>query len=278
MNPQALTQSMQSFPSISGIAVKLLGMLDDPDVTPGQIEKVMRQDPGLTANLLKLSNSAYFGFAAKIGSVKKAIVMLGGRKLNQLVMASCVNSIMQQPISGYDLPAGDLWRHCLAVSITTEDLFRELELPPDEEAFTAALLHDIGKMALGSFVGDEIEQIESQVALGVSFEKAEKSVLGSDHAEIGARILEQWGLPPQLVAATRWHHDPDEAPRPCRLIDMVHVADVLCMMMGIGVGREGLTYQPSAQATQRLGLKTAHLEVVASRTLQWVDELQEALV
>jgi len=264
---------VKSFPSMPGAAEKLLKMLDNPDMTAAQIEQILRYDPGLTANLLKLTNSAYFGLPCKVGSVGQAVVLLGWKRLIQLVMASCVNAIMGKPVPGYDLPAGELWRHSIAVSVAAEDLAKELKISAPENIFTAALLHDVGKLVLGSFVKEDLEEIEIEASRGISFELAEHMVLGTNHAEIGAQILKSWSFPPALVNAVRWHHDPDSAGKTDTLVDIVHVANILCLMIGIGVGREGLCYKPSPLATKRLGLKTNDLEMVASRTLQYVDDL-----
>ncbi len=264
---------VKSFPSMPGAAEKLLKLLDKPDTTAVQIEQILRYDPGLTANLLKLTNSVYFGLPCKVGSVSQAVVLLGWKKLIQLVMASCVNAIMGKPVPGYDLSAGELWRHSIAVSVAAEDLAKELKISAPENIFTAALLHDVGKLVLGSFVKEELEEIEIEASRGISFEIAEHMVLGTNHAEIGAQILKNWSFPPELVNAVRWHHDPDSAGKTDTLIDIVHVANILCLMIGIGVGREGLCYKPSPLATKRLGLRTNDLEMVASRTLQYVDDL-----
>jgi len=264
---------VKSFPSMPGAAEKLLKLLDNPDTTAPQIEQILRYDPGLTANLLKLTNSVYFGLPCKVGSVGQAIVLLGWKKLLQLVMASCVNAIMSKPVPGYGLSAGELWRHSIAVSVAAEDLAKELKISAPENIFTAALLHDIGKLVLGSFVKEDLEEIEIEASIGISFEVAEHKVLGTNHAEVGAQILKSWSFPQALVNAVRWHHDPDSAGKTDTLIDIVHVANILCLMIGIGVGREGLCYKPSPLATKRLGLRTNDLEMVASRTLQYVDDL-----
>lgn len=254
-------------------AAKLLKLLDNPDATAAQIEQILRYDAGLTANLLKLTNSVYFGLPCKVGSVTQAVVLLGWKKLIQLVMASCVNAVMGKPVPGYDLPAGELWRHSIAVSVAAEGLAKELKVSASEEIFTAALLHDVGKLVLGGFVKEDLEKIETEASRGISFEVAEHMVLGTDHTEVGAQILKNWSFPPALVNAVRWHHDPDSAGKTDTLVDIVHVANILCLMIGIGVGREGLCYKPSPLATKRLGLRTNDLEMVASRTLQYVDDL-----
>jgi putative nucleotidyltransferase with HDIG domain len=266
---------VRSFPSMSGVAVRVLKLIEDPDSTASKIEELLRLDPGITANILKLTNSAYFGLSTRIGSVRQAIVLLGWKRLGKLVVTSCVNAILDKPVPGYDLPAGELWRHSIAVSVAAELLANELGITAYDEAFTAALLHDLGKLVLGSYVKKDLQAIESAAGENVPFQVAERRILGTDHAEVGARLLENWAFPQSLVNAVRWHHDPDAAESTRTMVDLVHVANVLCLMIGIGVGREGLRYEPSPDATKRLGVKTRQLEVVASKTLQWANELSE---
>lgn len=268
-----IMRKVKLFPSMSGTAAKVLKLLDDPNTSTSEIGGVLRYDPGLTANILKLTNSAYFGFASRIGSVKQAVVLLGSKRVVYLIMASCVNAIMDEQVDGYDLPPGELWRHSIAVSVAAEGLVKELNIPPREEIFTAALLHDVGKLILGDFVKEDLKKIESISSEGTPFQVAEQKVLGKDHAEIGAEILKRWSFPPEVVNAVRWHHTPDSADEVSTLVDIVHAANVLCLIIGIGVGREGLNYEPSPLASRRLGLKAASLEVVASQTLQWTNEL-----
>jgi putative nucleotidyltransferase with HDIG domain len=272
-----ITSLLKSFPSMPGAAVKLLALIDDPEINVAQIEKVLRQDAGLTANLLKLANSAYFGIPSKVGSVRQAVLLLGLKRLIQMVIASCISAIMDKPVPGYDLPPGELWRHSIAVTVAAEGLVKELNVEAAEEIFTAALLHDVGKLVLGEFVHDDIHKIDTVLSQGIAFETAEDMVLGTNHADIGARILNQWSLPPNIVNAVRWHHDPESAGQSELMLDIVHVANVLCLMIGIGVGRDGLQHQPSGAVVKRLGLASHHIEKVASQTLQWVAELSEAL-
>ena len=271
-----IISKMNSFPSMSGIAAKVLKLLDDPRSSAGQVEQLLKQDPSLTANLLKLTNSAYFGIPSKIGSVRHAIAMMGWKKVTKLVMAACVNAITDREIPGYGLPPGMLWEHSVAVSVAAEGLMRELKVAESDEIFTAALLHDLGKLILGGFVEKELDEIEMAAAKGIPFQMAEQEVLGTDHAEIGALMLESWSFPSQLVNAVRWHHDPDSAPETSPMIDIVHVSNVLCLMIGVGVGVEGLHYEPSISATKRLGIKPTQLELIASQTLQWAKDLKEA--
>ncbi len=270
-----IMDKVDAFPSIPGSALRLLELVDQADAPVQEIEEVLRLDPGLTANVLKLTNSAFYGLPTKVGSVKRAVMLLGLNKLKQLIMASCVNAVMDKDIPGYDLPAGELWRHSIAVSVAAEALVRELALESGDDIFTAALLHDVGKLVLGQFVHEDYAALEAAAGSTVSFEIAEKEVLGTDHAEIGARILEQWSLPEALVHAVRWHHNPEKSEEIHSSTDIVHVANMLCLMLGIGVGREGLQYHPSPVVTRRLGLKPFHLEKLASQTIQTMGELAD---
>ena len=258
-----------------GAAVKLLALIDDPDVSVSQIGAILRHDAGLTANILKLANSAYFGIPSKVGSVRQAVMILGSKRLIQMVIASCVSTIMDKPVPGYDLPPGELWRHSIAVSVAAEGLVKELGIGATEEIFTAGLLHDVGKLVLGNFVKDDFKKIEAILKEDVSFETAEDMVLGTNHADIGAEILTRWSLPLDIVNAVRWHHTPESADKNDIMLDIVHVANVLCLRIGIGAGRDGLQYKPSEVVTERLGLESYHLEKVASQTLQWTNEFSD---
>jgi putative nucleotidyltransferase with HDIG domain len=277
MEAKQVASAIKSFPGMPGTAVRLLALIDNPAMRVSQIEQILRQDPGLTANVLRMANSAYFGIPSKVGSIRQAVILLGLKRLIQMVIAACVSAIMDRPVPGYDLPPGELWRHSIAVSVAAEGLVKELNVDAAEEIFTAALLHDVGKLVLGEFVHDEYQQIETAVSQGISFEMAEKIVLGADHADIGAQILTDWSLPQEIVNAVRFHHAPEDAPQTNTMLDIVHVANFMSMMIGIGIGRDGLNHQPSTEVTERLGLEPEHLEKVASQTMQWVKELSEVL-
>lgn len=270
-----LARSVSHFPPIPGVATQILPILRDPEGSFSQVEKALRGDMGLTADILKLANSAYFGIPKSIGSVKHAIALLGAKRVSELVVASCVRGLLQKQVPGYDLSPGDLWRHSICVSVMAEALARELRIPSMDEAFTAGLLHDAGKLVLGAYVKDEVSIIEKRAEEGIPFQEAERLVLGMDHAEVGATILRKWSFPAHIVSAVRWHHDPDGGERPETLTDVVHVANMLSLMIGIGVGREGLRYEPSRNATKRLQVKTKELEKIASQTLDWINSLNQ---
>ncbi len=268
---------VKSFPGMPATAAKLLKILEDADSTAAQIEEVLRYDAGLTANILKLTNSAYFGIPSKVSSVKQAIVMLGWKRLLQLVMTMCMSTVMKKPVVGYDLSQGELWAHSLAVSVAAEAVVKALKIPEAEEVFTAALLHDVGKLVLGGFVKDELAQINAMVAKDIPFEVAEYMVIGTDHAEVGARILKKWDFPEGLVNAVSRHHSPETCENHCTLSDIVHIANTIGLRTGFGREPSEIQVEPSALVSDRLGLESVDLEVLFEQTVEGVNKLSDSL-
>jgi putative nucleotidyltransferase with HDIG domain len=280
MNEQNLAEilsKIKSFPSMPATGAKMLKMLEDPETTVDEIEDVLRHDPGLTGNVLRLANSAYFGIPSKVASTRQAVLLLGLKKLIQLVIASCVNAVMDKPVPGYNLPPGDLWRHSIAVSIAAEALVKDKKNIEAEDIFTPALLHDIGKLILGHFVKEEQAAIEKIANTGVPYVVAENMVLGTDHAEVGANILTQWSFPRDVIDAVRWHHDPDFPEKANAPIDIVYLANVLCQTGVNGGQTEAYTAELSPAVIERLKLDINQFDEIRIRVSQWVDELSEAL-
>jgi putative nucleotidyltransferase with HDIG domain len=270
---------VRTVPSIPSVVVKLRQYLSDPDVSFDELARVIEYDPGLTANLLQLANSAYFGWSGKIKTVKEAITRLGTNRIFQMVLCMSVAPLVRKPVKGYDMESNGLWKHSIAVAICAEQLARLLKIPHSEEAFTAGLLHDMGKILLGTFVEVDDEPIKDLVQNeGLSFNAAERRVLGIDHAEAAAELLQYWRLPDNVVAAARWHHDPDQVEEKYRnIVDLVHVADILCIRMGWGIGTDGPLYYLAETAEQRLGIDSAIEDEVTDRVGEAIDDLKSIL-
>ena len=264
---------IEAFPGMPATAAKLLPLLDNPDSTASEIESILKYDPGLTANILKLTNSAYFGIPTRVSSVKQAIVLLGWKRLLQVVMTICMSPLMKKTVPGYDLSGEGLWRHSIAVSVAAEILVKALKIPDADEVFTAALLHDVGKLILGGFVKEDLKQIETMVMKGITFDVAESMVLGTNHAEIGGQILQKWSFPGELVNAVQWHHDPESCEESCTLSDIVHVANTMGLMTGFGKVEEGFAIEAFGPVADRLGLKADDLEAMARQTSAGVNKL-----
>ena len=274
-----IRSKISAFPAMPGNAHRVLNVLRDPTAGADAIEQVVGLDPGLTANILRFANSAFVGLRGKVGSLKDAVVQLGIQRLSEMTVAASVNSMMAEGIEGYDIEPGEMWRHSIGVAVGAEILARDLGLGVRGDAFTAGLLHDVGKMVCGEFVGERWSELTNATRDDIPFDAAERAVLAVDHAEIGAEILAHWALPGILVNAVRWHHRPDSntdtESQP--LVDVVHIADAIALMIGLNDGREGLRYEISSAVTKRLGLDGAQVEVFGSRLVIGAQEMLDVI-
>jgi putative nucleotidyltransferase with HDIG domain len=256
----------------------VIQLIQNADVDLGELARTIEYDPGLTSNILRLANSAYFGCPRSISTMREAVVRLGMNTMFQLVVTSAAGPLMRKPIKGYDLPSGKLWEHSVAVAIGVQQLAATLGIKPPDYTFTAALLHDVGKVVLGTFLEVDAGPImDLAFEEQISFEVAEQQVLGIDHAEIGAILLEDWNLPKYIVDVVRWHHQPEHFSGNTLVVDLVHVADNLSMLGGIGTGSDGLNYCPSEEVTEKLNITTHIAESVICKILIGLDQLSDLL-
>ncbi len=256
----AAVDEMPPFPQV---VHKAMQVLSEPEYEVSSLVDILKVDQAVTANILKLCNSAYFGLPRKVSSLKEAVVYLGADQLRQLLLSGAASKIYEKPNEGYAVFADELWRHALATAVMAQVLRRHLRLKIDENMiFTAALLHDVGKVVLSAFVSDKYRAIEPLVESGErSFQEAEKEILGFDHAEIGAKIAEKWDFPPAIIAAIAFHHEPFRSPKEFRLLaELVALANNLAVMVGYGTGVDGLACRGHGLLLEKLKLGERDME------------------
>ena len=149
---EIIVSAVSSFPAMSATATEVLQLLNTQNSNAADIERAVKPDPGLTANLLKMANSAYFGVPGTINSVSAAVSRLGWTRMYQLVLAAAVNALLNRPVPGYDLPRGELWRQAIAGAATAQTIADRTGRKGADEAFTAALLRDIGKLIIADHI------------------------------------------------------------------------------------------------------------------------------
>jgi putative nucleotidyltransferase with HDIG domain len=276
--PNKILEKVSAFPSMPKAGIKLRALLSDKNVSIDEIEKILRQDPGLAANVLRLANSAFFGLPAKVTALKQAIMLLGVKRFSSIAVAASANKIMGTAVEGYGLSPGELWLHSISVSTTAEALAKNRKLDKSEDCFTPALLHDLGKLVLGKFVKAEQSKIDSLVEKGVPLAIAEKEVLKTDHAEIGALILSKWSFPDYLIDAVRWHHYPVGLENSNLTPEIVYIANLLCHTTGDSQSDDDdLLNQPDSSVLERLGIESEQYDVFAAKTRNWMKKLSDTL-
>jgi putative nucleotidyltransferase with HDIG domain len=252
---------LEPLPPIAG---QILALAEDPDTAATEIADLIVNDPGMTANLLKTCNSAYFGLNRKVDSVREAIGYIGLDYIVQLVMLNSVSKNFSKPSGGYGLGEGQLWRHSVAAAHIAKSLAEQFGFNSSRHLlYTAALIKDIGKLILGRFVAFSYEEINILVhSRGFSFNDAEKHIIGMSHEELGAIVGQRWKFSDKLVSIIRHHHLSDEDAREDGETALVYLADIVCMMMGIGTGADGLCYRFYGDVLKRMGLSDKDLQVI----------------
>ncbi|MFH1999591.1 MAG: HDOD domain-containing protein [Planctomycetota bacterium] len=257
--------------------VQLARMAGDPHMHVSDLAQVIEYDEALTANLLRLANSTWFIGMEPIMTVKEAVVRMGTAQILKMVVGRHLAGPMSTAIPGYDLAEHEHWRHSVAAALAAEHLSSLLFKPMPGLAFTVSLMHDIGKLILGRRLGSDIvSQIHRAVKEEqISFVEAERLIMGTNHAEMGAEIARYWKFPEPMINAIELHHDPDV--QPDALIDLVHIGNIVARLMGVGLGCEELHLKTSQQAPKRLGVSPANLEQVCAKVLLELDRADELL-
>ena len=275
--PNPIMTKVSSFPSMPQAGIKLRALLAEEDVSTDEIEAILRHDPGLAANVLRLANSAFFGVPRKVETLKHAVTLLGVKRFAQIAVSASMSKAMDMAVEGYDLPPGELWLHSIAVSNSAEALARHKKFAETIDVFTPALLHDMGKLVLGQFVKEERQEIERITAKGVPLDLSEHMVLGTDHAEVGALILARWSFPDDIVNAVRWHHNPERNKNATTKSDMTYLSNLMCQPRGDSDSADGQPVMLSSAVLDRVGIKADLYEAIAAKTQTWMVKLSDTL-
>lgn len=242
---------VREVPALSAVVSELLASLDDENIDVAGLVGRISRDQGLAARVLRVANSAFYGLASRVGTVGEAVTVLGFHAVRSLALAAGILKAF---------PAGDgnrfdsraFWRHAVGTGVAARVLAARLGKEA-ETAFTAGLLHDVGKLALAAYFGEAfaaaLRHRNEQDCLLV---EAEQALLGFDHAAVGHAVARQWHFPPSISQAIRDHHRPDAMPT--FLTDVVHAGEVLCYALDIGSGGNDRVPPLAPGAWQRLGL------------------------
>ena len=232
MSAIALVQKVKNLPPVSPAALKLMNLLEKPALDNDEIVQVLKYDNVLTAKLLRACNAPALGLAEQVSSVDQAVFHLGHQQILHIVMTLAFGSLMTESSLAYTMETNELWQHSVVSAVAAEIVLEhasELDAGTyGKIAFTAGLLHDIGKLILAQALSkEEISEIRDRTERKqISGTDAEKEVIGLDHGEIGAALLQNWRLPENIIEAVANHHRPALQPEP-RVSTVVHVANCI---------------------------------------------------
>lgn len=213
---------------------QLMDLVDDPDVPMSEITALILYEPIVTANLLKLANSAAFGFKKKVNSVHDAVVLMGLKRVVELVLLNSATKSLKSAQNGYGLEEGQLWKQSVSCALMASAIADKVAPSIKHIVFTAALLKDIGVIVMDRYMRAVIDQIHQAMQDDQSdLVTAERRILGIDHADLGGRMAKAWKFSDLLVAAIRHHHLTDHLDAVPRETAMVYLADSMCTMSAI---------------------------------------------
>jgi putative nucleotidyltransferase with HDIG domain len=218
--------------SIPAQTLKILEMLQVPETPAASISNEIEKDPGLSAQCLRVVNSAQFGLGTRIASIKRAIVTLGYQMTRRIVSISALTTRLGRPHAELEFDLKAFWRHSLWVGHAASMVARSTKLGDADEHFAAGLIHDIGKLVEYQFLRGPMKLVLEAVRAGAPYEEAEAKVLGVTHPVIGACLCERWRFPALVVAAVRHHRDPVSVLEDVQLPREALVVAALCHLAG----------------------------------------------
>jgi putative nucleotidyltransferase with HDIG domain len=244
---QRIIQDLGQIPTMPTIAAKVMQIVNDPHSSAEDVAKFISRDVALTSKVLRLANSAFYGIPRTISSVNSAIVILGFNTIRSLVLSASVLKVFPQKPGLVKFDRKAFWKHSFMVGIASRmlaQIYRRKKLVDMETAFSAGLLHDIGKIILEQFSNEEyLPVLKAAKDKGLSLVMVEKTMLGMSHADVSGMLVDKWQMPNELKGPIVFHHSPLEDKTGMDMACIVHYANHLCHLKGSGCMADE-TYAP----------------------------------
>jgi len=281
MTAHQIVANLKNLPPVSPASLRLINLLDQDTQENEEVIEILKYDSVLTAKVLRMCNSPYYGFNESIASIDQAVLILGYDKIVRIVLALCFGGIMGIPLQSYSFATTDLWRHSFVTAMAAEGLAQDGLIANVESstAFTAGLLHDIGKLAFNQILApDLISNLRYQIDVhGLSRIEAERQTIGTDHAEVGACMLQAWKLPREIVEGVANHHQPLIQPQP-GLSAVTCIANSIAHLAGSAPGWEAYADKMDSTLVDALQLQPEKVESLIITVRESFDHVEQFMV
>jgi len=258
-----LIKGAKDIPVFSFVISKLVNVLGDPKASAKDVMHLISVDPGLSARVLHLANSAYYGLAREIDTIHRAVVVLGFNTIISLSISSSMGKIFEGNNACAHLPGALLWKHSMGTAVCAKLIAHKTGLFDKETAFIAGLLHDLGKLLESSYLPEDLGNIiKLAKEKGIGFKDAEVQVIGMDHCEVAATLLKSWAFPSHLVESIQYHHEPIKAQELDSniLASIINFADFIANEEGFKSPNEVAHPQFSGEVAELLGCSEKDIE------------------
>jgi HD-like signal output (HDOD) protein len=272
---QSAISEISHIATLPEVTMKIIQLVEDPNSTAQDLNKVISNDPALGARILKVVNSAFYGLPGQIGSINRAIVLLGLNAVKNIAIAASLAKLFRGGQITPTFNARDLWTHSIAVATGTRLLSKQIGLGLPDEAFLGGLIHDIGIMVeiqarRAKFV-EAIEKLDADESR--SLRGVEQEVVGATHERFGAALCKLWKFPTSFQYITGYHHRPTELPYEHRTLTLlVHAADILAASRGLGYTRTVESKEVASDLLDHLKMTRAELNALADSIPQAMEE------
>jgi len=231
-----IAEKIIRLPTLPTVVAKMMALVDSPKASARSLAKLIQSDQALTAKILKLANSAYYGFQRQVSTVNLAIVVVGFNAVKDMGLSVSVLEAFKDPGGNRHFDLSRFWEHAISVGVGTHMLAKKYNLGYVDDSFSAGLLHDVGKVIINQYVNDDFKEIMARVHEDdEDLLLAETTVLDTTHDRIGGWLAYKWNLPLPIVSAIEFHHNPFLAAQHRPLAALVQLADYLSRLAGIGL-------------------------------------------
>ena len=257
------------------ITVRIIETVENPKSTARDLHEIIKNDPALSSKILKVVNSAFYGLPGKIGTIDRAIVLLGLSAVKNISIAASITRLFKGSQLTEEFTAKDLWTHSLSVGVVSRMLHKEMFSQGGDDVFLAGLIHDLGILTIRQAFPEKLVEIINRVSAGTEdYCEVEWEILGADHQAFGAGLAGKWKFPRHLRAAMGYHHNPDQlAEDSRRLALVVQLADIICCKAKIGFD---LTSRNRPLEQEQLDAVGVTPDQVGEIIQQFPDQLSDA--
>ncbi len=255
-------QKITKLPTLSLIAHEILQLVNDKLLSVEKLENIIHNDPAISAKVLSVANSAYFGFDTPTKTLSNAIMRIGFSTVKNIALGISLMSVMREDKPGIFFEYKQLFNHCVSVGFVSRKIAADLNMRISEEIMVDGLLHDLGYLLINKYFQDEYSDVVKVFKQGTPLLAAENKFLSFTHADIGAWLAEKWKLPATVIDTILYHHSPSLSSKNHKRVAIVHIADYLTTKCIACPTKENPNYPLEASSLELLEINESDLKTI----------------